>query len=71
MVETALNKKIAEAHDQILDNDYALHEKLEYLIEGTHWNSTRAKKIVSELHDDWYRLQHNLHALFDKQETKA
>ena len=62
-----LDKQISEAYDQILDNDHELHEKLDQLIEKKNWNG-ELRAEVSALHDDWYRLQHNVMALHDKKD---
>ena len=65
---TELEQEIKEASFKIYDNEYKLHEKLDQLIEKENWNDSKLRQEVKTLQDEWYRLQHNVFGLHDKQE---
>ena len=67
MVGITTDKKIATVITHLFKNEHALHKKLEYLIEAKNWNSEKAKQAISNLHEDWYRLRHELRRLHEKE----
>jgi len=72
MVETTTKqeKEIEAAYERLFSNEHELRYKLDELINKKNWDNSKLRKEVQVLNDNWFRIEHDIFALDDKQNNR-